>query len=319
MSYSHLTITERSQLALLHRLGWSTRAIAKELKRHHSTIARELNRGMEAAEYQAETAHHAYKQRRERSIPSGKWTTGRISYISEKLALTWSPEQIAGRMSKDCPKQRVSFKTIYRWLYHGFLVKGDTSVLRQKGKRRRPRETRGRFNVGKSIQQRPKEVRKRESFGHWELDTVVSSRGKSKACVATFAERKTRLYLAIKMPDRTSSSLEKAFGVIADLFPKGAFQTATVDRGKEFACYDRLESAYGLDIYFADPYSSWQRGTNENANGLLREFFPKGKDFAEVSEKELAHALFLINNRPRKCLGWKTAYESFMESVSLLA
>lgn len=167
--------------------------------------------------------------------------------------------------------------------------------------------------MGKSIQQRPKEVRKRDSFGHWELDTVVSSRGKSKACVATFAERKTRLYLAVKMPDRTSKSFEKAFGIMADSFPKGTFQTATVDRGKEFACYERLESAHDLDVYFADPYSSWQRGTNENANGLLREFFPKGKDFAEVSVEELVHVLHLINNRPRKCLGWKTAHESFLK------
>ncbi len=319
MSYSHLSITERSQLALLHRLGWSTRAIATELHRHHSTIARELSRGTEEGDYQAETAHDSYKQRRRQSIPCGKWTPERGSFLAEKLTQTWSPEQIAGRMSQDCPEQKISFKTIYRWLYQGLLVKGNTTVLRHKGKRRSPRETRGRFNVGKSIQQRPKEVRKRESFGHWELDTVVSSRGKSKACVATFAERKTRLYLAVKMPDRTASSLEKAFRVIASSFPTGAFQTATVDRSKEFACYERLESEHDLDIYFADPYSSWQRGTNENANGLLRDFFPKGKDFAEVTTEELVQALQLINNRPRKCLGWRTAHESFMEAVSHLA
>lgn len=319
MSYSHLSIAERSQLALLHRLGWSTLAIATELKRHHSTIARELKRGNEVEEYQAEAAQEAYEKRRERSVSRGKWTTESEEYIAGRLAQTWSPEQIAGRMSQESPEQKVSFKTIYRWLYQGLLVKGETAVLRHKGKRRGPVETRGRFNVGKSIQQRPKEVRKRHSFGHWELDTVVSSRGKSKACVATFAERKTRLYLAVKMSDRTSASLEKAFGVVADSFPKGTFQTATVDRGKEFACYERLESAHDLAIYFADPYSSWQRGTNENANGLLREFFPKGKDFAEVSEDELAQALYLINNRPRKCLGWKTAHESFMEALSHLA
>ncbi|GED71792.1 IS30 family transposase [Brevibacillus reuszeri] len=319
MSYSHLSITERSQLAILHRMGWSTRAIATELKRHHSTIARELKRGHGVEEYQAETAHVAYEKRRERSISRSKWTAEREQYIAGKLAQTWSPEQIAGRMSQECPKQQVSFKTIYRWLYQGLLVKEDTAVLRYKGKRRGPVETRGRFNIGKSIQQRPKDVRKRQSFGHWELDTVVSSRGKSKACVATFAERKTRLYLAVKMPDRTSTSLEKAFGVVAASFPKGTFQTATVDRGKEFACYERLESAHDLAIYFADPYSSWQRGTNENANGLLREFFPKGIDFAEVSEEELAQALGLMNNRPRKYLGWKTAHESFMEALSHLA
>ncbi len=223
MSYSHLSITERSQLALLHRLGWSTRAIATALKRHHSTIARELARGTEVGDYQAEAAHQAYVQRREASVSHGKWTRECAVYLAEKLIQTWSPEQIAGRMSQDCPERKVSCKTIYRWLYQGLLVKRDLNLLRQKGKRRARRETRGRFNIGKSIQQRPAEVRKRNRFGHWELDTVVSSRGKSKACVATFAERKTRLYLAVKMPDRTSTSLEKAFGVIAASFPKGTF------------------------------------------------------------------------------------------------
>lgn len=208
------------------------------------------------------------------------------------------PEQITGRIIKNAQNRMFRF-----------------AILRHKGKRRGPVETHGRFNVGKSIHQRPKEVRKCHSFGHWELDTVVSSRGKNKASVATFAERKTRLYIAIKMPDRTAASLEKAFGVS---FPKGTFQTATVDRGKEFSCYEWLESANDLAIYFADPYSSWQRGTNENANGLLRKFFPKGKDFAEVFEEELTQVLCLINKRPRKCLGWKTAQESFMEALSHL-
>jgi IS30 family transposase len=114
--------------------------------------------------------------------------------------------------------------------FQGLVVKGNLRVLRHKGKSRGPKETRGRFNVGKSIRQRPKEVTKRESFGHWELDTVVSSRGKSKGFVATFAERKTRLYLAIKMPDRTAVSMKTAFGILAGRLPKGTFQTATVDR-----------------------------------------------------------------------------------------
>ncbi|CAM3618138.1 Transposase for insertion sequence element IS1086 [Marinicrinis lubricantis] len=184
-------------------------------------------------------------------------------------------------------------------------------------------ETRGRFLVGKTIVQRPKSVKKRESFGHWELDTVVSSRGKSRACVATFIERKTRMYLAVKMPDRTAHSMEIAFGVVTGQFPQGAFKTATVDRGKEFACHTALEFFHGINVYFnvyfADPYSSWQRGSNENANGLLRESFPKGKDFAEVTDEELARALHLINHRPRKCLGWKSANESFMEDLLHLA
>ncbi|PWW33357.1 IS30 family transposase, partial [Paenibacillus pabuli] len=175
------------------------------------------------------------------------------------------------------------------------------------------------FAVGKTISQRPKEVRSRETFGHWELDTVVSGRGKSKGCLATFIERRTRLYTAISMPDRTALSMEIAFGVAASQYPAGAFQTATADRGKEFACYASLEAAHGLQVYFADPYSSWQRGSNENANGLLREFFPKGTDFAQITDEALETALRLINHRPRKCLGWRTAHESFSEELSHLA
>lgn len=213
----------------------------------------------------------------------------------------------------------VSFKTIYRWIYTGRLVRGELQVLRHKGKRQKPAETRGRFIIGKSIAQRPKEVRSRETFGHWELDTIVSSRGKSKGCIATFVERKTRLYTAILMPDRTALSMEIALGVAISQYPKRTFLTATADRGKEFACYSNVEATHGIDVYFADPYSSWQRGSNENANGLLREFFPKGTDLAEVKDEDLAGSLDLINNRPRKSLGWRTAHESFSEELSHLA
>lgn len=121
------------------------------------------------------------------------------------------------------------------------------------------------------------------------------------------------------MIDRTADSMEESFKQIVRSFSAIAFKTATVDRGKEFACHERLTALHGMNVYFADPYSSWQRGTNENANGLLREFFPKGNDFAEVTEDELTCALFLINNRPRKCLGWKSAHEAFMEEVSHLS
>ncbi|MEK5478132.1 IS30 family transposase [Paenibacillus sp. FSL R5-0407] len=318
MSYSHLSIIERGQLETLHRLGWSTRAIGQHLGRHHSSIARELKRGRVKACYEAEAAQGSYRQRRVSCVPTGKFTPELAKDLQERLEQTWSPEQIAEK--RRCESLSfVCFKTIYRWLYDGKLTVSETEVLRHKGKRRKPMETRGRFLVGTSIHQRPKEVRKRTTFGHWELDTVVSSRGQSKACAATFIERKTRLYLAIKMPDRTAHSMEVAFGVAASQYPQGAFKTATTDRGKEFACYNALENIHDIKVYFADPYSSWQRGSNENANGLLREFFPKGHDFATVSEEELAKAIRLINHRPRKCLGWKSAYEAFMDELSHLA
>jgi IS30 family transposase len=318
MGYTHLSITERSQLEILQRLGWSNRAIGKELGRHHSSIARERNRGNRDGSYHADVAHCAYTKRRSACKPTGSFTLELAKELEEKLQQTWSPEQIAEKR-RASGETFVCFKTIYRWLYDGRLAKGEMKLLRHKGKRRKPLETRGRFLIGKPIAQRPKAVKSRKEFGHWELDTVVSSRGKSRACAATFIERKTRMYLAVKMPDRTAHSMEIAFGVAAGQFPQGAFRTATADRGKEFACYAALEFTHGMDVYFADPYSSWQRGSNENGNGLLREFFPKGKDLAEVSDQELAHALRLINNRPRKCLGWKSAHESFMDALSHLA
>lgn len=318
MSYIHFSITERAQLELLHRLGWSSRAISKELGRHHSTVARELKRNSLEGEYSSTQAEDAYLKRRERCGPINKISNELVNHIEEKLNQTWSPEQIAETMEQELG-QRVCFKTIYRWLYQGLIAKGYLVVLRHKGKRQKPKETRGRFNIGKSIRIRPKDIRKRTSFGHWELDTIVSSRGKSKACFATFIERKTRFYLATSMPDRTAASMEMAFKKTLGSYPKSAVLTSTVDRGKEFACYEHLEKDYEMDVYFADPYSSWQRGSNENGNGLLREFFPKRTDLALVSESDLTLALQLINNRPRKCLGWKTAHEAFQAELAHLA
>lgn len=306
MSYSHLSIIERGQLETLHRLGWSCRKIGRELGRHPSTIAREVVRGSQKEEYATLPDQQAYQERRASSVPSGKYNADLAEQLNQKLLETWSPEQIAEKRRAE-GKPSVCFKTIYRWLYEGCLAAGDVKVLRHKGKRQKPVETRGRFLVGTPISKRPKEVRKRTSFGHWELDTVVSSRGKSKACAATFIERKTRLYVAVKMPDRTANSMEIAFGVVASQYPQGTFQTATTDRGKEFACYANLEALHDIQVYFSDPYSSWQRGSNENGNGLLREFFPKGHDFAAITDEQLADTLRLINNRPRKCLEWKSA------------
>ncbi|WP_340081424.1 IS30 family transposase [Terribacillus sp. FSL K6-0262] len=310
MSYSHLTTIERGKLETLYKLGWSARRIAKELGRHHSTISRELERNSEGS-YKADSADRMYQKRREFCIPKGKWKEELRVVIEEKLKLTWSPEQIQGRLGI------ISFKTIYRWMnQRRFSV--DHQVFRQKGKRQKPRETRGRFNIGTSIKERPKDVKDRKSAGHWELDTVVSSRGKSKGCFGTFAERKTRFFLAVKMNDRSARSMKEAISQVAASMPKEIFKTATTDRGKEFACYQEIENEMDISVYFADPYAPWQRGTNENSNGLLREFFPKKTDLASVSEDEIHQALYLINHRPRKILGWKTPYEAFQEELSHL-
>ncbi|AFS71015.1 IS30 family transposase [Exiguobacterium antarcticum] len=301
MSYIHLTTSERVKIETYLDLGLSVRKIAGRLGRQPSTISRELRRN---PHYAASHANQRYVERKKKCGARTKFTFEKGVRILEKLQETWSPEQIAGRLFQE---EGLSFKTIYRWIYTD-LVEADSGLLRQKGKRQKPRETRGRFNVGLPISKCPSDVKGRQTFGHWELDTVVSGRGKSKACVATFVERKSRFYLAVPMEDRSAQSMESAIQVLHRYFPLRTFQTATTDRGKEFSCHERIRETLGVPMYFADPYSSWQHGSNENANGLLRKFFPKGTDFGKVSRSELAQSLAWISGRQRKCLNWKTAY-----------
>jgi IS30 family transposase len=318
--YNHLTTKEGCCIVHFKKLGWAVKDIANELGRDRSTIYRELKRNTIDNKYSATKAGELYRNRRSNCGAKGKKQTNNlVEYINAKLQLGWSPEQIEGRLTHDYPldnQMRISFKTIYNWIYDRFLIKGDLTRLRRKGKSRKPKETRGKFNTGKSIKERPKEVRKREIAGHWELDTVVSSRGKSKACLATFVERKTRFLYAVLMPNRKAVTLNNAlFSALSNL-PKTIIKSLTVDRGKEFAKYEDIEKYLETDVYFADPYSSWQRGTNENTNGLLREYFPKKFNFNTTDQDEVNHVLNLLNHRPRKCLGYKTPYEAFINELN---
>lgn len=313
MSYHHFTTYERGKLEELLLLGYSIRQIARRLERHHSSIAREISRNSPESGYSPEQAQHNYELRRQQAKPKGKITTQLIELISEKLLATWSPEQIANTIMLG----KVSFKTIYTWLYAGLLPKVDSSNLRHKGKRKN-KDSRGMFSMGMPISQRPEDVQTRQSFGHWELDTVVSSRGKSKGCIATFIERKSRLYTAFLMKDRTADSMMTAIAKLRNLLPSAAFKTGTTDRGKEVACFHQVKKELDIDLYFADAYCSWQRGSNENANGLLREFYPKKTDFALVDQHELTEKLLLINSRPRKCLGWNSPIHVFLHELSHL-
>ncbi|MBU2703512.1 IS30 family transposase [Sporomusaceae bacterium BoRhaA] len=145
---------------------------------------------------------------------------------------------------------KVSFKTIYNWIYQGKFFLNE-KVLRHKGSRRRPPEKRGKFAVGLSISERPEEVKDRQTFGHWELDSMVSSRGKNKGCFATFVERKSRLYTVLKMSDRSSHSMQKAIEYLCSVLPLKAFKTATTDRGKKFSCHESVKEKLGIDMYFA--------------------------------------------------------------------
>ena len=194
------------------------------------------------------------------------------------------------------------------------MKKTPIERLRRKDKFKRPAEKRGQFNDGgRMIHKRPKEIYKREKLGHWEGNTVESGRfdrkRKSTFCFVTLAERKSRMYIAVLVPDKSSASVTPAIINALKNFPDDLVKTITSDRGKEFAGYKEIEETLHCNTYFCDPYCAWQKGTNENTNGLLREFYPKGMDLSEVNKEELQHILDLMNNRPRKCLDYKTPNE----------
>ena len=310
MSYKHLTLNERNKIEVLSKEGYSSRKMAKVLGFHHSTISRELKRC--ADNYKAFDAQNDKVEKSSLKGRESKVDDNLRKSIVEKLHRKWSPEQIANTMCEGI----VCFKTIYNWIYSG-IIDFDISKLRRRGKSRKDKETRGKFNIGKSISKRPKEFKKRNTFGHWELDTVVTSRGKSKGCLATFVERKTRFYIALPMVDRSKNSMLGAIDKLIKSLPLEALKTLTSDRGKEFACYKDVEKR-GIKFYFADAYSAWQRESNENSNSLLREYYPKKIDLSKISVNELIRNLMELNTRPRKCLEYQTPFDLFMHELSLL-
>ena len=310
--YHHFTIEERICLREYYKKGKSYREIARLLGRNVSSISRELNRNFthmyEIPTYYPHTAQRKSNLRRSYCHRGMFWKQEVIDYINEKLKATWSPEQIS---KTPCGLKMPSFKTIYRWIYEGYVAHGNLNVLRKKGKTRKRLGNGGRFTTGKSIRKRDKSVYKRQEFVHWEADTVVSGQGKSKACFATLAERKTRYYIAVKIPDRRGETMADAIISALSKFPSDAVKTITCDRGSEFAGWREVEAALNCQMYFADPYCAWQKGTNENLNGLLREFYPKGRNLSRVSQKTLEKNLALINARPKKVLGFEKPVDLF--------
>lgn len=311
MSYHHYTIEERCCLREYYKKGYSYRKIAELLGRNVSSVSRELRRNCthyyDTPKYYPHTAQKKSNLRRSYCHRGMFWQPELLAYIEEKLLATWSPEQIACSPS---PFEKMpSWRTIYRWIYDKYLLNGNLKVLRRKGKSHINKETRGKFNTGKSIRKRDKAVYSRKEAGHWEADTVVSGQGKSKACFATLAERKTRFYIAVKMPDRRADTMAKTVIETLSRFPSELVKTITCDRGAEFASWQTVEKELNCDVYFADPYCAWQKGTNENSNGLLREFYPKGRNLSHVSAKTLLRNLALINARPRKVLNFHSAQE----------
>lgn len=326
MNYNHLTIEERACISKFKDMNLSIREMAKLLDRSPSTISRELKRNSyktgknySITRYMPTDAHRKYKNRRLSSHRKINIDCKIKEYIEDKLNKNWSPEQIVNY--KDVkPINFPSTCTIYRWIHLGLLNKITMQNLRRKGKFKRPSEKRGKFNIGKTIKKRPKEVYSRDTFGHWEADTVESGRidhqRKSKYCFVTLAERKSRFYICKLLPDRKEENVTKAIIELLSEFPQELVKTITCDRGKEFAGWKKIEELLNCDMYFSDPYCAWQKGTNENSNGLLREYYPKGMDLSKTNNTELKEKLDLLNNRPRKCINYKTPNELINECIT---
>jgi len=241
--------------------------------------------------------------------------------VKAKLKVKWSPEEIAQRIRIDYPddeKMRISHETIYRWIYLDARSGGELyKNLRRRRKRRRRQKRYGtgrRFLRGrKNIAERPQIVEGRERFGDWEGDTIEGK--KSSGYIATIVERKSRYLLASKLKDKKAATLTSKGIEAFTIVPKKMRHTLTVDNGSEFAQFKKIEEETGLTIYFADPYSAWQRGANENTNGLLRQYFSKGSNFKDITEKDVDEAVKMLNNRPRKCLDYQTPHEVFWEAA----
>jgi IS30 family transposase len=283
MGYRHLTIDERESILKMRSEQKNMTHIAELLGRNKGTISRELSRNLSSTdEYKPHLAQRYYGKRRiESKQPYRLEQNGRLRrHVRKKLKLCWSPEQIAGRLEIDhpnAPKMRVSPLTVYSWVRRDKADGGDLyKYLRQGHRKRRKKngsdDKRGQIPDRRPISERPEVVDTRDRFGDWEGDSVV---GKSHGSfIATHVERKSRYLLSGKMKDKGAGSMNETTKRLFRKIPKSKRQTMTVDNGKEFAGFKEMEKSVGLRCYFADPYSSWQRGTNENTNGLLRQFLP---------------------------------------------
>ena len=303
---SHLTLEEREIIAHMHRAGKLQTQIAERLGRSKSTVSRELRRNRSRNGYWAVAAQRkAGRRRSERPWVAKMQRLEVRRYVRERLRQRWSPDQIAGRSRSDFPhdrRQQISHQTIYTWIRTEEAAgKHWQRYLRRLGRKRPRAENRGRLPASVSIEGRPAVVDRRSRYGDWEGDTIVGANRRGGAL--TLVERKSGYLLLGKVPNLRAATVRQAAARQYATTPPALRKTLTLDNGKEFAEHEQLEVEGALKIYFAKPYCAWQRGTNENTNGLIRQFFPKGTDLANIPEHRFTRVQQLLNDRPRKRLG----------------
>ncbi|WP_047706829.1 IS30 family transposase [Plesiomonas sp. ZOR0011] len=325
---AHLTLSEREEIRAGLSARMSIRAIARSLNRSPSTISREVQRNRGRRGYKAVDANNrANRMAKRPKVCLLERNPQLRNLVQEKLELKWSPEQISGWLRRTFPRQnmmQISAETIYKTLYfrnrsalHHLLVKHlRRSHSLRHGKRHTRKGERGTINIvnGISIHERSKHIDNRRSFGHWEGDLVS---GTNNSHIATLVDRKSRYTVILKLNGKDAGSINQALIDKFQELPPTLRLSLTWDRGMELAKHLELTASTGVKVYFCDPQSPWQRSTNENTNGLIRQFFPKKTCLAQYSQQELDKVAAQLNSRPRKTLKFKTPKEVIENGVAL--
>ena len=321
--YKHFTIEEREKILFFLAQNKNISEIAKLLNRNKSSISRELSRNKYTEQnYSPAKAQERYQLQRKHCGAKKLLLNPCVKNKVQDLFLNhqWSPEQISNRLKLENNIISISYTTIYRGIYEGLLEKGPlphgqrgvARKLRHHGKTRHKKgheETRGKIQITNHIAERPEAAENRKRIGDWEADTVCGKVG--KACLITLTDRKSRFLLCKKIERKASEPVKDA---MIELLTDQPYLTITPDRGKEFSKHAQITKALNdVPFYFPLPHHPWQRGTNENTNGLLREYFPKNTDISNVSDNTVAQHVLELNKRPRKCLGWKSPYEIYFD------
>lgn len=322
MPYHHLTQEDRIQLGALLRAGHAKKFVAEQLDVHPSTITRELLRNtVPGCAYHARIAKELTMMRRHGANQRCRRIERDVQlrrYIHVKLQMCWSPEQIAGRWKRLHPKETICHETIYKFVYNNPELKPRLRFKATKYRRRHGSIKRAREREAlkkRWIDDRPRVVAKRSRLGDWEGDTVEGKRG--SGTVLTHVERKSGYLLADKMNGKSPHEVREKTIAHFNKLPKRKRRTITYDNGTEFFFHEFIERGTEAIIYFAHPYSSWERGTNENTNGLLRQYFPRSLSFQEVTQQHVDYAAKMLNSRPRKRLNYLTPAEVFYEKIAL--